>query len=348
MKKLEWLVLSAILGWVGSARPTDFPDRLALVREFVNDRGNIEPLSFDRFRLRLGDLVGIGVAGPNSTELRQKVLRRRDELNARRARLTVDELLVLGECHYRLNDLEGAYSAWLEASVKDRRAYLPLSHLAMLKLIRGELAEARRYRLAARDNRPREIPGLTPAQAEWFFRIEAFLDRLISLRLAEQRASLATEQYKPDDLFGIAALTAGESFRPGPLDESELSSLPTDAVPAVQLLLLWMPHDSRLYWLLGELYNALGQPSWALTILNECVDPRRFHPETLRRHRQTLQEHFARIEEAEKEELARQDAVKRQSFFVAVALGGALVGVLLVWQVRLLLRRYRQRKSTGR
>ncbi len=346
MMRLAGLMLAATFGAGGDVPPAGFPDRLALVREFVNDAGQVEPLPFDRFRLRLGDLIGIAVTGPTPSEWRQQAMHHRDALISRRARLSVEELLRLGECCYRLNDLEGAHSAWLEASVRDRRAYLPLSHLALLKLVQGDWTEARRYRLAARDNRPRTIPGLSPAQTEWFFRAESLLDRLITLRLGERRAGReGVEHLKPDDLFGVAFVVAEDSFRPGPLEESERSSLPTDAVAAVQLLLLWMPHDARLYWQLGELYNALGQPNWTWAILNECVDPRRFQPEQLRRHRRILQEHFERLETAEKREIARQESVKRQSFWVAVTMGGTLVGVLLMWQVRLIWRRLRRRPT---
>jgi tetratricopeptide (TPR) repeat protein len=52
----------------------------------------------------------------------------------------------------------------------------------------------------------------------------------------------------------------GESgkFEPGRLAAAEKAKLPKDAIDIVQQLLIWMPDDVRLYWLLGELYNAQG------------------------------------------------------------------------------------------
>lgn len=321
------------------------PDRLALLRNFVPNDGPVEPLPFDQFRLKLSDLIGIGIPGPEPSELRRTILRQCDDLKVRRQRLSPEELLRLGECHYRLNDLEGAYSAWLEASVKDRRGYWPLSHLALLKLVMGDFTEARRYRLAARDNMPRDIPGLSPQQTEWFFQVDGLVDQLVRQRLNEWREGVNADQLKPDALFGVSWEGDEGRYQPGGIAESERSKLPADAVASVQLLLLWMPHDSRLYWLLGELYNALGQPQWALTILNECVDPRRFQPEMLRNHRQILKEHFERLEAADKEKVKQMETTKRQSFFVAVAVGGALVGVLLFWQTILTVRRWRHRRT---
>lgn len=338
-----WL-LAATIGMTTqvSSGALPFPDRVALVKEFITRDGAVEPLPFDRFRLKMSDLIGIAIPGPSPTEWRQKVLAQRDQLQARRRRLTVDELLLLGEADYRLNDFEGAYSAWLEASVHDRRGYLPLSHLALLKLVTGDWTEARRYRLAAKDNRPRDVAGLSPKQAEWFFRVEAMIDPLIRQRWKERQDGIPADRLMPDDLFGVTFAGDDGTYLPGTIAESERAKLPADALATVQLLLLWMPHDSRLYWLLGELYNASGQPNFALTILNECVDPRRFQPELLRAHRQTLKEHFERLEAAEKEKAQQMDESKRRSFFVAVAIGGTLVGLLLLWQIRLIARRWRR------
>src|SRR5205085_4989182 len=54
----------------------------------------------------------------------------------------------------------------------------------------------------------------------------------------------------------------GESgkFEPGKLARGEKAKLPGNAIEIVQQLLVWLPGDDRLYWLLGELYNAQGGP----------------------------------------------------------------------------------------
>jgi hypothetical protein len=47
-------------------------------------------------------------------------------------------------------------------------------------------------------------------------------------------------------------------YEPGALALVEKAKLPKDAIDIVQQLLIWLPEDTRLYWLLGELYNAQG------------------------------------------------------------------------------------------
>jgi hypothetical protein len=58
-------------------------------------------------------------------------------------------------------------------------------------------------------------------------------------------------------------------YQAGALAPEEAKKLPADAVDIVQQLLLWMPHDHRLYWLLGELYNARGEYATAYKIFDE-------------------------------------------------------------------------------
>jgi hypothetical protein len=84
----------------------------------------------------------------------------------------------------------------------------------------------------------------------------------------------------------------GESgqYEAGVLAARERSKLPADAIAIVQQLLLWLPEDTRLYWLLGELYNAAGDTDAARRILEDCVDNRRFEGHELRAHRQIIRE----------------------------------------------------------
>jgi len=73
----------------------------------------------------------------------------------------------------------------------------------------------------------------------------------------------------------------------------EKAKLPADAIAIVQQLLIWLPDDARLLWLLGELYNASGDIDSALTVFNECVDARGFGAAKLRQHRVALKEAVA-------------------------------------------------------
>lgn len=60
------------------------------------------------------------------------------------------------------------------------------------------------------------------------------------------------------------------SYQPGQLAAAEKAKLPPDAIQVVQQLLLWFPHETRLYWLLAELYAARGDLRAAATFFEMC------------------------------------------------------------------------------
>ena len=76
----------------------------------------------------------------------------------------------------------------------------------------------------------------------------------------------------------------------GRISAEELKKLPPDAIAIVQQLLIWLPGDARLYWLLGELLNAEGDVSSAATVFDECLWTRRYDSPLLREHRQVVQQ----------------------------------------------------------
>ena len=48
--------------------------------------------------------------------------------------------------------------------------------------------------------------------------------------------------------------------------------MPKDAILIVQQLLIWTPDDYRLYWLLGELLNAQGEPESAKVVFEDFLN----------------------------------------------------------------------------
>src|SRR5262249_46642067 len=56
----------------------------------------------------------------------------------------------------------------------------------------------------------------------------------------------------------------------------------------LQQLLLWLPADTRLYWLLGEAYNADGDVKSAAYILDQLVFSAGINSEELRQHARIL------------------------------------------------------------
>jgi hypothetical protein len=81
-------------------------------------------------------------------------------------------------------------------------------------------------------------------------------------------------------------------YEPGVLASAERDKLPPDALAIVQQLLLWFPLDTRLYWLLAELYAAADDLDSAAVILEECTWSRAYG------NRQVLMDHRVAVRAA--------------------------------------------------
>jgi hypothetical protein len=143
------------------------------------------------------------------------------------------------------------------------------------------------------------------------------------------------------------------------LAAAEQAKLPKDAVLLVEQLLVWMPDDVRLYWLLGELYNARGDTGFALEIFSEIVNKGGRFP-ALREHRRVLQ---SQVRQQGTSAGGSQggggappapDATEQPwapSPWETLALGfllGLVVAFLGYWQIKEILRRRRQRMAVPR
>jgi hypothetical protein len=93
-----------------------------------------------------------------------------------------------------------------------------------------------------------------------------------------------------DDLFGVKFVGPSGRYKAGALAADQKAKLPPDAIAVVQQLVLWFPEDTRLLWLLGELYNADGNLEAASKTLDLCVWSRHFQSATLREHRRIVRE----------------------------------------------------------
>ncbi len=97
-----------------------------------------------------------------------------------------------------------------------------------------------------------------------FRRYEVYFDRLIANRLEEDelRAQGKAVAEAVDPIFTEAKekpvrfVNDKGVFEAGRIPKAEFDKLPKDAIEAVEQLLIWMPHDQRLLWLLGEVFNA--------------------------------------------------------------------------------------------
>jgi hypothetical protein len=95
-----------------------------------------------------------------------------------------------------------------------------------------------------------------------------------------------------DALFpGVPCKDATGEFTPGPLDPKAAQQLPPDSVFIVAQLVLWLPFDDRLFWLLGEVANARdGDYNLSYEVLKELEGPRNFIVPEVRAHRKVLQQ----------------------------------------------------------
>ena len=107
----------------------------------------------------------------------------------------------------------------------------------------------------------------------WFHKAETYQVKLLMSR-ARQRAAGGTKAKIPeklDDLFDVHFVGESGKYEAGKLAAKEMAKLPADALAIVQQLLVWLPDDPRLYWLLGELYNARGEIETAARIFDELA-----------------------------------------------------------------------------
>lgn len=307
--------------------------------------GKGQALPFDAFRVVLQDYMQIAIPQFNSKQ-RQEYLQIRTEIAAKGERASVDELIRAGAALMRLRDLEQALAVLQTARARDPRNFVVQSQLALVLHQLGH-RDAAGYQVDALSLRPRELPGLNREQTEWYLRIERFFYELLKARLREQRDRAPRTPIETlDPIFPVNFVGESGAYEAGALAAAEKAKLPEDAIAVVQQLLLWMPDDPRLYWLLAELYNAHGDLKAAATIFDECVDARRFHTEQLRAHRLIVKDAIA----LQQEEAAKKPATWRDHPEILWSAGGVvalLLLPLLYWQVRELRKKLGGNCATG-
>lgn len=305
------------------------------------------------FQDLLGVLLRAQVAQPETAE-RARYLRRARAIEAddRKDAASAQELSNLGACYLRLGQPTEAMDVLTRAAARDRRNFTTLANLGTAYQLLGQpIASLGRLR-EAREVWPVAWPGLTAAQLAWYRKVEGYQERLVRLRVREPAGTAPPDA--PDDLFGLRLVGPRGTYQAGELAESERGKLPPDAIAVVQQLLVWLPGDTRLYWLLAEVLNAQGKTADAAAILDECAWVRRYDSRTLREHRRVLREALARARPPAPP--ADVDAASAPSepppgwrlnrgWALAVGVGGALVLGLLVY---LQMREVRQRRARPR
>lgn len=253
--------------------------------------------------------------------------------------------------------------------------FLLQSHLAQAHWTSGQPGSDRRAfeaqgQMLAKSVWPLEFAGLTEDQRKFLDtiywdegshprlrRCEALLHKLMRLRLAEgPGAAYQNVDALFDEGGPIRFVGESGSFEPGKVVLSERKKLPSHALDDVQQLLLWIPEDLRLYWLLGEIYNAQGTPNGmkaAGRIFDELVFDYKLRAGDLRERRQRLLDHLASLPAERAEEIGDfekrldEDDKKKDRPLVAADSRtlattfafGFCVGLFALWQFQELRRR---------
>jgi hypothetical protein len=141
--------------------------------------------------------------------------------------------------------------------------------------------------------------GFTTAQWYFYRTAERHQLRLLQLRQQEARLQPGRPAETADALFGrVRFVGPGGEYQPGVIALDQFDALPVEyAVPVVTQLVLWLPFDDRLYWLLAELLNAQGEPDKALILMKDLSFGRRFNAPEFMEHRRVLLKHEELIKE---------------------------------------------------
>ena len=224
------------------------------------------------------------------------------------AKLAPEELASYTADLFRLR-MENDALNLLQPPARDPRrgGFLANAHLAVAHAYRGEWREAAdQEQQALLTGFPESFAKLTKPQLTWLKRVEReYYLPLLTHRAEESRSGKSRDRHEdPDAIFGKRGMPAvqfvGESgkYWPGKIAGAEREKLPRDAIAIVQQLLLWHPHDARLFWQLGELYNAEGDVETAANILDECSFAMSYTNPSMMEHRQALKEAAASIASA--------------------------------------------------
>jgi hypothetical protein len=205
---------------------------------------------------------------------------------------------------------------------------------------------------------------LTKEQLDWLRTAEKYHLELVKLRYREAApAGRASVREKLDDLFrekgSVRFVAESGRYEAGKLAAAERAKLPADALAVVQELVLWLPDDTRLYWLLGELYNANGDIEASAKIFDDCIgNVRRFSAPDLRAHRLVVQEAkpgnplldvaSAPAENAPTPGLLPSWLPDSRQLVAVGGIAAVIIVLLGYFQIREMRRRRRDDKMTGR
>jgi hypothetical protein len=234
------------------------------------------PSDYTRALVTLQQIVAVELTNnPKSSRagVLQRVKNLEQELHD--GTLSLQDRVNLSAYYVRLNDPEKAI-ALLEALPADRRNWMALSNLATAYQLAGNLDRAEQYLVQALDAWPIVSTDASGWRLNWLRVVEGYQLRLIRSRQAEQRGGRGTAGGLDAVFPRLRFVGPSGEYEAGLLAPDQWANLPANYTEIVKLLVLWMPHDARLRWLLAEIVNANDDPELALEMMNELVETRKF------------------------------------------------------------------------
>lgn len=242
-----------------------------------------------------------------SGSLRAEYLALRDRLKATPPDGAIPDRMDLGVCELRLGQPEKAREIFeaLQTRVAPEapERFQILANLASTYAALGSrglgrdfLERAYLVQLQALKAWPETAakapPGWNMATWRFLLHAERLQLKLFRGRLLESTSATPgtdPNQAGPDAVFDGPIFEPGERYRAGPATRGIWENLPVDATELARQLVLWMPLDNRVYWMLGEINNAAGDTDEARRILEELANARQMrHVRLLGRHLEVL------------------------------------------------------------
>jgi hypothetical protein len=237
------------------------------------------PGNFNLFQL---DLAGYRAAAAaekekkdrkNPNPLRERYDAQVQELEASNARglLRLEDRINLGAYYIRLGEYEKAIRV-LEPMAQQSRHFMLRANLATAYELAGQPERAVGYRQLALASWPTTYPGWDSVQLRFYRKAEQYHLTLLQLRQEEARLDPSRTRLQLDRLFPrVRFVGANGEYEVGGIAPAQWVEIPADASVVVMQLLLWLPFDDRLHWLLGELLNASGDVVGAAAMMKPVL-----------------------------------------------------------------------------
>ncbi len=173
-QSLFWLatVITTILAFPPSSQAGVYGSPKLVPGPTVEADGSVKPLSFGQFRLYF-TLYTVDLINPKS-ETSKSYVAERDRLRAlaKKGTLKSSEALDLSVLLMRLREFDEAVQVLTPFALRERNNFMVVSNLASAYQASGKLDRASAYLQQVQDMWPREWPGLTKAQLDWYHELE--------------------------------------------------------------------------------------------------------------------------------------------------------------------------------